>query len=125
LKQLYSISEFAEQLIFKGGTSLSKSYNLIDRFSEDCDITFDRSLFGNLNDPTEKDISGKEKERRINTIVNAANSFVKDTVLPKLSQKLAHNLPAQEKWSLEIDEKDRLTILFAYPVITGPINSLH
>lgn len=33
--------QFAEQVIFKGGTSLSKAYGAIDRFSEDVDLTYD------------------------------------------------------------------------------------
>ena len=33
-------SDFAPSLSFKGGTSLSKCFNLIDRFSEDIDITW-------------------------------------------------------------------------------------
>ena len=32
---------FAQHLIFKGGTSLSKVYKAIDRFSEDVDVTYD------------------------------------------------------------------------------------
>lgn len=34
-------SPHAEHLVFKGGTSLSKAYKVIDRFSEDIDITYD------------------------------------------------------------------------------------
>jgi hypothetical protein len=34
-------SEFGKHLVFKGGTSLSKAYNVIDRFSEDVDVTYD------------------------------------------------------------------------------------
>lgn len=33
-----SKSKYAEQTVFKGGTSLSKGYGLINRFSEDVDI---------------------------------------------------------------------------------------
>jgi hypothetical protein len=32
---------FGEELVFKGGTSLSKAYGAIDRFSEDLDLTYD------------------------------------------------------------------------------------
>lgn len=39
-------SKYAESIIFKGGTSLSKAYQLIDRFSEDIDLIIDRSLLG-------------------------------------------------------------------------------
>lgn len=39
-------SRYANSIIFKGGTSLSKAYNLIDRFSEDIDLVIDRHLLG-------------------------------------------------------------------------------
>ncbi|MCF8224249.1 MAG: nucleotidyl transferase AbiEii/AbiGii toxin family protein [Bacteroidales bacterium] len=42
LKKL-SESEFRDQVVFKGGTSLSKVYNLIDRFSEDVDLAIIKS----------------------------------------------------------------------------------
>ena len=37
---------YADKLVFKGGTSLSKVWGLIERFSEDIDLAVDRSLFG-------------------------------------------------------------------------------
>lgn len=37
---------FSDKIIFKGGTSLSKVWHLIDHFSEDIDLAVDRSLFG-------------------------------------------------------------------------------
>ncbi|MBS9773772.1 MAG: nucleotidyl transferase AbiEii/AbiGii toxin family protein [Tenacibaculum sp.] len=39
-------SKYAEFIIFKGGTSLSKAYSLIERFSEDVDLIIDRKLLG-------------------------------------------------------------------------------
>ena len=45
LRALFSLP-YAEQLSFKGGTSLSKCYNLIERFSEDVDIAINREFFG-------------------------------------------------------------------------------
>ena len=39
-------SKYADSIIFKGGTSLSKSYHLINRFSEDIDLIIDRHLLG-------------------------------------------------------------------------------
>lgn len=36
----------ADQLIFKGGTSLSKGWNLIERFSEDIDLSVNHEFFG-------------------------------------------------------------------------------
>ena len=44
--QLIFSFPFADKLVFKGGTSLSKVWNVIQRFSEDIDMTVDRELFG-------------------------------------------------------------------------------
>lgn len=45
LKAIF-LSKYAPYLVFKGGTSLSKAYNLIERFSEDIDLSIDRTLLG-------------------------------------------------------------------------------
>ena len=39
LKRLFQLPDLKDSLIFKGGTSLSKVYNLIKIFSEDIDIS--------------------------------------------------------------------------------------
>lgn len=39
-------SQYANSIIFKGGTSLSKAYQIIERFSEDIDLIIDRHLLG-------------------------------------------------------------------------------
>ncbi len=44
--QLIFTTEIAAYTVFKGGTSLSKAWNLIDRFSEDIDLALDRSFLG-------------------------------------------------------------------------------
>jgi len=46
LGALFSLPEIGEHLVFKGGTSLSKVYGLIDRFSEDVDVSFHRDYLG-------------------------------------------------------------------------------
>ncbi len=43
-------TDIASHLVFKGGTSLSKAWNLIERFSEDIDLALDRSFFGMTGD---------------------------------------------------------------------------
>ena len=45
LKHLFALED-QPPLIFKGGTSLSKAYGVIERFSEDIDLAFDRAAFG-------------------------------------------------------------------------------
>ena len=56
---------FADKLIFKGGTSLSKIGKHISRFSEDIDLAIDRSRFGLEGDLTKKQIKKLRKESSI------------------------------------------------------------
>lgn len=59
---------FSDKLVFKGGTSLSKVWGLISRFSEDIDIAIDRSLFGLEGDLTIRQI--KKLRRDSSLFVN-------------------------------------------------------
>ncbi len=69
LRALFSLP-YAEDLSFKGGTSLSKCYNLIERFSEDIDIAVNREYLGFSGTLSKTQVS--DKLRR------AACSFVRD-----------------------------------------------
>ena len=46
LEKLFNLPEWGQRLTFKGGTSLSKGWKLIERFSEDIDIVIDRGALG-------------------------------------------------------------------------------
>jgi len=61
LKELFKLPTIGEHLIFKGGTSLSKVFKIIERFSEDIDISLDRAFlgFGGANEP---EAGGSNKE---------------------------------------------------------------
>lgn len=120
LKQLFNNQELFDNMIFKGGTSLSKSYGLIDRFSEDCDLTINRLVL-NVQNPSEPGISGKELHRRINTLRLRIKNYVKDFILPILSNACEKFINTDEKWQLDIDQ-DEQTILFSYPT-TNNINN--
>lgn len=66
---------YADRLLFKGGTSLSKVYGQIDRFSEDIDLAIDRTQFGLEGDLTKKQLKKLRK---------ASSTFVRDTLLNDL-----------------------------------------
>lgn len=82
LLQLVFTLPFADKLIFKGGTSLSKVWHLIDRFSEDIDLAVDRSLFGLEGDLTKKQIKKLRK---------ASSIFVREDFYRKLQTVLEKN----------------------------------
>ena len=52
---------YADKLVFKGGSSLSKVWNLISRFSEDIDLAIDRSIFDMDGDLTKKQLKKLRK----------------------------------------------------------------
>ena len=61
LHALFSLP-VSDKLIFKGGTSLSKAWGLIDRFSEDIDLAIDPVFLGKPEgDPTKKQIKKLRK----------------------------------------------------------------
>lgn len=63
------LSSDSPRLLFKGGTSLSKSFGLIDRFSEDIDITVFRDDLGQPATFLELErLSGKKRQRRLDAI---------------------------------------------------------
>jgi predicted nucleotidyltransferase component of viral defense system len=49
LKQLFSIDAFNGRLLFKGGTSLSKIFHAINRFSEDIDLAVDYAALSRID----------------------------------------------------------------------------
>jgi hypothetical protein len=118
LKELFRLPEIGEHLIFKGGTSLSKVFKVIERFSEDIDISIDRTFlgFGGENEP-EKGNSNKDKQRRVEALKTACQKMIAAKLHPALDQAIRSKLASGESWSLRNDDEDpdRQTLLFAYP----------
>ena len=128
LKQLLQLPEIGQNLIFKGGTSLSKVFNLIERFSEDIDISIERSFlgFGGINEP-EAGSSTNEKQRRIEALKETCGRKVKDELLPKLNALIHSKVRSDEKWSLYLDktDPDGQTLLFEYPATLLPSTNVY
>lgn len=53
--------DIAKHLVFKGGTSLSKAWKLIERFSEDIDLAIDKEFFGVRNEPSRSKLTALRK----------------------------------------------------------------
>lgn len=86
---------YAKHLSFKGGTSLSKCWHLIDRFSEDIDIAIDREYLGFYGTLSKTQIS--DKLRR------AICSFVRKTMQHDLAEQLCKNGIAEDKFQVNVD----------------------
>lgn len=76
LDHIFHRSGFAESMVFKGGTSLSKAFGLIERFSEDIDLILDWRLLGyGENEPWEPR-SNSAQERFKADSIECTNAFL-------------------------------------------------
>lgn len=113
LDYLFHRCAWKDHLAFKGGTSLSKAYNLIKRFSEDIDLILDWRVLGyGVNEPwehrsnTRQDAFNKEANER-------AQKFLREEFLPAIKNDLTKELTLPVK--CEIDSRDGQTVRFMYP----------
>ena len=109
-------SQMGDTLTFKGGTSLSKVYKVIDRFSEDIDLTYDiRELVPDLlreGNPIPATASQEKKITR--EVRNRLPDWIEHTVRPVIEQALdASGLQAELR--LTSKDSDKLTV--SYPAI--------
>lgn len=120
LKRLFGLQEKdAATLVFKGGTSLSKAFGAIRRFSEDIDLSFDRADLGYTGDrdPEKEGISKKQANKLIEALVSDVEQHIAEKLLPALRSAIVEQLGEATKgeWSLEIDAADAQTVNFHYP----------
>lgn len=111
---------YADQLTFKGGTSLSKAYKIIDRFSEDVDMTIDRGLIHldperSLEAP---DLGAAQRTKRGKAFDNSVEDFIRGEFAPWLDAEIRKQLSGRAGDTappLRFDEKDPLNLFFDYP----------
>jgi hypothetical protein len=94
LRALFALP-YAEHLSFKGGTSLSKCYNLIERFSEDIDIAVNRGFLG---------FDGKLSKTQINDkLRRAACSFVRDKLQFDIAKEFENQGINSDLFTVEVN----------------------
>ena len=104
--------------LFKGGTSLSKVYNLIERFSEDVDIVLDRHALGFTGEQDPPNIAGTNKRnRKLDELADKCSETVHGIVRQELRESFRSVL-GKADWEIIEDpgDGDRQSLLFAYPL---------
>jgi len=116
LKILFSLPEIGTHFTFKGGTSLSKCYNVIKRFSEDIDISIERPFLSKTHaiEP-EKEKSNKENQKRLKELQLVCKTKIDEIIIPSLKQSVAAVLSDIGEWKIELDSEDEQTVLFVFP----------
>lgn len=109
-------SSLAADLTFKGGTSLSKAYKIIDRFSEDIDLTYDiRKLIADLvGDDTPLPTSRSQATKWTKAVRDRLPGWIGAQVRPVLEAALARD---QLSAKLEIGGAENDKLFLHYPAI--------
>lgn len=113
LKTVFELP-YGKEIQFKGGTSLSKSWNLIERFSEDIDLALSNKLLGFPEKLTKNQISGNLRK--------ASKSFILDTLLCDIEKRLNKfcmpgNELIYETNRNDIPTQDPIQIYIKYPSV--------
>lgn len=117
LDYLFHQSPWTKHLAFKGGTSLSKSFDLIHRFSEDIDLILNwRLLESTQKDPWAQ--RSKNQQDKLNKALNAETEvFLREQFVPRLQEDFAQLLV--DEFQIEVDEHETQTVNFTYPKLFG------
>jgi hypothetical protein len=120
LAVLFAHSDFCDQLVFKGGTSLSKVFGVIERFSEDIDLSVSPEFVGINEQWVEEAESRSKRSDRMKQLEAACTKTVKKQIAPELERiaEDALDKPANGKNWMEFqvdDETHSPMVLFHYP----------
>ncbi len=108
------------RLLFKGGTSLSKGYGLISRFSEDIDVTVFRDDLGHLIDAADlAELSNTKRKAVLDAIDADCRHYITADLLASVAEALDADTRGQGR--VEVDAKDPSlqALLVWYPRVSG------
>ncbi|KWV58067.1 hypothetical protein AS156_35130 [Bradyrhizobium macuxiense] len=119
LDVLYNKAGIKPRLLFKGGTSLSKAFDLIQRFSEDIDITVFRTDLLGEDFPSDDELramGSKQRSRKLDEIKERCSGFINGDFRDALTKVAASELEGH-KFKIEPDteDPDGQSLLFHYP----------
>ncbi|MBY0244206.1 MAG: nucleotidyl transferase AbiEii/AbiGii toxin family protein [Sphingobacteriaceae bacterium] len=109
LSKIFADGYLSKILMFKGGTSLSKVFNIIERFSEDIDLVLDWNTVTQDNPLLARSNSQQNKFNQ--SLNDSAHEFMQDQILPRLNTLL------QPICHCELDHTTKLVIYVNYPAV--------
>lgn len=117
MKSLFALPGDQPKLTFKGGTSLSEAYGIIDQFSEDINVVTDPQFLidRGIADPEDHDITNSQRRKRVARLDAACAEYIGEQILLLLRAQIADRLGGDQGWDLLLDSSDPNTLLFHYP----------
>ena len=123
LSKLFDEPDKRPSLLFKGGTTLSKVFGVINRFSEDIDLSLDRHDLGFEGERDPSNVtSGKKTGKLLDELEQVAIDYVRDGLVPNLRSKFTEVIGNSPPWSLEIDGAQPLLVVFSYPKVPSSVD---
>jgi hypothetical protein len=121
LQQLFSIESLKGRLLFKGGTSLSKVFHAINRFSEDIDLAVDYVALGFVDDrdPRREGMSRSRRNIILANMFTACQHYIAAEFLQLVRVRCEEILGTGEGWGIAIAEHDPNVVQFRYPPGVG------
>lgn len=121
LKQIFSIEALSGRLLFKGGTSLSKIFHAINRFSEDIDLAVDYAALGFTGDkdPRHADISKTKRAAILAEMMTTCQRYVGVEFVDALRARCGDVLGPEGAWSLDVSAQDHNVVQFRYPAASA------
>jgi predicted nucleotidyltransferase component of viral defense system len=110
--RLITRMDIAGHLVFKGGTSLSKAWGLIDRFSEDIDLALNREFFG---------FDGDISRTQVGRLKDASSNYISHDFLESLHAAFKNAGIADVELSIverKSPDDDPVKIEVRYPAVT-------
>jgi hypothetical protein len=119
LDQLFSIPEFKGRLLFKGGTSLSKVFGVIERFSEDIDLAVDYTMLGFTGpaSPHAASLSKTKQQALLQKMLEECRSYIKGEFVERLRERCREALGPETTrgWKVGVDGENPDVVRFEYP----------
>jgi len=115
LDYLFSRSPWRKAMVFKGGTSLSKAYHIIKRFSEDVDLVMDWRLIFSTDEEAWKERSNTQQDKYNKTIIRKASSFLTEKLIPNLQADISGETGTNIEVNMDPDDTDKCTVNIYYP----------
>jgi hypothetical protein len=117
LKQLFSIEALSGRLLFKGGTSLSKIFHAINRFSEDIDLAVNYAALGFAGepDPRREKISKTRRGGILAEMMAECQRYIGCEFLDALQTRCQEVLGTAEAWDWRSASRTRTWFDFAIP----------
>lgn len=106
------------RLLFKGGTSLSKAHGLINRFSEDIDVTVFRDDLDQSASVEELEkLSANKRKEKLSAIRDACRNYIRGPLHEALSAAITQDTQGGGRIEFDDDDRDGQTLLVWYPEV--------